>query len=274
MKILQRILSKGILITLAIAAGLMYYYRVDLFPQWYPVQAQKEESSTVSASEAAKISPTTAPEESEESIAPAPEITTPSVDEAAPTADAEADAMIAETVGEQPVQEEIVADSQTAKEDTDTSEKMPDPAPASGENPASATAPSEISKDVQDTSVTGADTTSAVPERVADDVTIPVASAAQLLVQARSAYWQKDHARAEEIYQQAAKLDSQNPDVYGELGNLYFSQGKWQQAADAFFAAGTRLAKQGEQERVRHLVTVLRGLDSVQADKLEKSITQ
>lgn len=269
MKILQRILSKGILITLAIAAGLAYYYRVDLFPQWY---AQKDNSGTVSTTETVTIP---APQESETPQAvttEAPAFTSTEV--APPVTTSNGASTDAPATDENPAQDESLPQDDMTTNEPAPADNMPamDSTPAS--NPDSTAEASNPGGDVQNAATATPESGITVPEIVAGDVTIPVASAEQLLSQARNAYWQKEHGRAEEIYQQAAGLDSQNPDLYGELGNLYFSQGKWQQAADAYYAAGVRLVKQGQSDRVRHLVTVLKGLDSVQADKLEKSIAQ
>jgi hypothetical protein len=67
-------------------------------------------------------------------------------------------------------------------------------------------------------------------------------------------------------------LDPQNPDGYGELGNMYFSQGKWDRAAEVYFEAGKRLADEGLFTESRQIVDVLRGLQGPQADELEQYI--
>lgn len=265
MKIIQRILSKGILITLAIAAGLVYYYRVDLFPQWY---AQKDNSGTVSTTKTVTM---TAPQESETLPAAATEAPAfTSTDVASPVTENNSTGADTPATDESSAQDKSLPQDHTNTDEPATSDSLP----VVESTPAGTNETDNPGNDTQNAATTDPEPGITVPEIVAGDVTIPVASAAQLMSQARNAYWQKDHARAEEIYQQAAKLDSRNPDLYGELGNLYFSQGKWQQAADAYYAAGLQLIEQGKSDRVRHLVTVLKGLDSVQAEKLEKSIAQ
>ena len=67
-------------------------------------------------------------------------------------------------------------------------------------------------------------------------------------------------------------LDPSNPDGFGELGNMYFSQGKWELASATYFEAGKRLADEGLLEQARQLVDVLKGLQGPQAKTLEKYI--
>ncbi|MDH3980845.1 MAG: hypothetical protein OEU91_10095 [Gammaproteobacteria bacterium] len=95
-------------------------------------------------------------------------------------------------------------------------------------------------------------------------------SAYQVLAAAREAYWLRDYALAEQKYQDLIALEPDNPDGYGELGNMYFSQGGWEQAAAAYYEAGVRLVDQGLIREARQLVEVIRGLNGTQADALEQ----
>ncbi|NNG13176.1 MAG: hypothetical protein HKM88_08010 [Halobacteria archaeon] len=94
----------------------------------------------------------------------------------------------------------------------------------------------------------------------------------QLLASAREAYWLHDYDRAESIYRELTVLEPDNPDWYGELGNMFFSLGKWDESASAYFEAGTRLVRAGRLARASELVNVIRGLDGSQAQELEKII--
>ncbi len=99
-------------------------------------------------------------------------------------------------------------------------------------------------------------------------------NAYQLLAAAREAYWLRDYETAESKYRELLALQPDNPDGYGELGNMYFSQGMWEQSASAYFDAGTRLVKEGQLEQARQLVDVIRGLDGSQADELNTLINE
>jgi hypothetical protein len=90
----------------------------------------------------------------------------------------------------------------------------------------------------------------------------------RILAEAREAYWLRDYETAESLYRQLTTMEPDNPDGYGELGNMYFSQGM----CSAYFEAGTRLAKEGQLEQARQLVDVIRGLDGTQAEELNKRI--
>jgi hypothetical protein len=94
----------------------------------------------------------------------------------------------------------------------------------------------------------------------------------QLLAAAREAYWLRDYEDAEKYYRQLTEVDPENPDGYGELGNMYFSQGQWDEAATAYFDAGTRLIRQDLLDQAQQMVDVIRGLNGAQADVLAKQL--
>jgi tetratricopeptide (TPR) repeat protein len=95
----------------------------------------------------------------------------------------------------------------------------------------------------------------------------------ELLAAAREAFWLHNYDDAEKNYRALTELEPQNPDGYGELGNMYFSQGRWDEAAAAYYQAGTRLISEGRLDSARELVNVIRGLNGQQADELDKLIT-
>jgi Tetratricopeptide repeat len=95
----------------------------------------------------------------------------------------------------------------------------------------------------------------------------------ELLAAAREAFWMHNYDDAEKNYRALTELEPKNPDGYGELGNMYFSQGRWDEAAAAYYEAGTRLITEGRLEAARELVNVIRGLNGKQADELEKLVT-
>jgi hypothetical protein len=95
----------------------------------------------------------------------------------------------------------------------------------------------------------------------------------ELLAAAREAFWLHNYDDAEKNYRALTELEPQNPDGFGELGNMYFSQGRWEEAAAAYYEAGTRLISEGRLDPARELVNVIRGLNGQQADELNKLIT-
>jgi hypothetical protein len=103
-------------------------------------------------------------------------------------------------------------------------------------------------------------------------VSRPQEKAYQLLADAREAYWLRDYDTAESKYLALTRLEPDNPDGYGELGNMYFSRGKWDQAATAYYTAGVRLIGQGFLTQAEELIAVIRGLNGANADDLEQKI--
>jgi tetratricopeptide (TPR) repeat protein len=97
-------------------------------------------------------------------------------------------------------------------------------------------------------------------------------SSYRLLAAAREAYWLRDYEQAEQQYRALIAMDPENPDGYGELGNMYFSQGDWEKAAAAYYDAGVRLVDQGLADHAMQLVEVIRGLNGTQASQLEEKI--
>ncbi|MBI1424677.1 MAG: tetratricopeptide repeat protein [Gammaproteobacteria bacterium] len=92
------------------------------------------------------------------------------------------------------------------------------------------------------------------------------------LDQAREHYSQGDIEGAIERYQQLTQPDEANPNVFGELGNIYYAQGKWQEAGMAYYEAATRLLKLGDIAQVQYLYRVIQGLDQDSADKLRQQL--
>jgi hypothetical protein len=97
-------------------------------------------------------------------------------------------------------------------------------------------------------------------------------SAYELLAVAREAYWLRDYESAEKYYHQLIQIEPDNPDGYGELGNMYFAQGQWEHAAAAYYEAGVRMIEAGLVVQARQLVDVIRGLNGTQADELEQQV--
>jgi hypothetical protein len=97
---------------------------------------------------------------------------------------------------------------------------------------------------------------------------------AALLQQARQAYWQRDYAAAVKAYQQLLEADPENPDLYGELGNVYYGMGEWQKAGQAYYSAAQRLLARGRTQQVSYLLRVIEGLDTELAGKLRQQIDQ
>lgn len=93
------------------------------------------------------------------------------------------------------------------------------------------------------------------------------------LNQARNAYWSGNLGEAEMLYIQLTAGDDVSPDVYGELGNIYYAQGKWKEAGNAYYEAAIRLIEHKQYAQVNYLLRVIQGLNPESAKKLQDKIS-
>ena len=91
-------------------------------------------------------------------------------------------------------------------------------------------------------------------------------------ITARKSFYQRKYDESEQNYQNVIDNTEDNFDAYGELGNVYFNQGKKEQAASAYFEAAAILVRQGQVDRARSLMGLLRNLDKSKANELKKLI--
>jgi len=90
---------------------------------------------------------------------------------------------------------------------------------------------------------------------------------------ARQSFWNGDARVSEKYYLDLARLEDGDPDVYGELGNVYYAQGKWRQAGKAYYEAAIRLLALKQDGQVSYLLRVIQGLDAESAEKLRHKIS-
>lgn len=88
-------------------------------------------------------------------------------------------------------------------------------------------------------------------------------------ITARKSFYQRDYEKSVQSYQEVIDNTEDNFDAYGELGNVYFNQGKREQAASAYFEAAAILVKKGQGNRAKSLMGLLRHLDKSKADELQ-----
>ena len=88
-------------------------------------------------------------------------------------------------------------------------------------------------------------------------------------IMARKSFYQRQYDLSEKNYQKVIENTEDNFDAYGELGNVYFNQGKSQQAASAYFEAADILVRTGQVERAKSLLGLLFYLDKSKAGELQ-----
>lgn len=74
---------------------------------------------------------------------------------------------------------------------------------------------------------------------------------------ARRAFWNGDFEAAEAGYMDAITRYPDDPDLFGELGNLYHSMGRRERAMDAFYESALRLRAKGELEKLSEVIDLL-----------------
>ena len=85
-----------------------------------------------------------------------------------------------------------------------------------------------------------------------------------LLQQARKAYWNDELDKARSLYSAYIELNPDNPDGYGELGNLLSTAGELDAAADMYKQAAKLLVWQGKTEQAEKLNEVLNSIEVIQ----------
>ncbi|MGB5397194.1 MAG: hypothetical protein WBN96_08600 [Gammaproteobacteria bacterium] len=93
-----------------------------------------------------------------------------------------------------------------------------------------------------------------------------------LWLDARRAFLKRDYETCERNYENLIAANKDNMDAYGELGNVYFNQGKREKAAAAYYEAAAIMIKQGQIRRAASLSGLLHHLDQAKAQQLKSLI--
>jgi tetratricopeptide (TPR) repeat protein len=275
MKIIRYILSHGLLLGFLVAIGFAYYYRTQLFSDTINQRIDGALATAVSA--AKDVAEVFGYEKQQVSAVQVTESSEPASDDISIT--------LQETNSE--TQEAVVASSETT-DAVNEPEVGPETQTQSAEDDTATEDNSAITAETTDDRPQGDEpvmplviddaTTDAQPgeeENIVDsDKQAAASSQAQLINQARMAFQSGDIKTSISLYQQLGDLDPANPNVFGELGNIYYSQGKWKQAGEAYYQAASLLLDQGQVKQVNYLFRVIQGLDQESARKLEEKLTQ
>lgn len=84
------------------------------------------------------------------------------------------------------------------------------------------------------------------------------------LQKARKAYWNDDLQKSRSLYEQYIAVNPQDPDGYGELGNLLSTMGDLDKAAQMYRKAADLLISKGEIEQAQRLEEVLSSIEVIQ----------
>ena len=85
-----------------------------------------------------------------------------------------------------------------------------------------------------------------------------------LLQQARKAYWNDELLKSRSLYEKYIAVNPNNPDGYGELGNLLSTMGDLDKAAQMYRKAADILTSEGEIDQAQRLEEVLSSIEVIQ----------
>ena len=94
----------------------------------------------------------------------------------------------------------------------------------------------------------------------------------QLINSARQAYWQGQYKQSEDYYKQAIEAEPGNPDTYGELGNVYYAQGLWDESGESLYQSAIRLLDQNRPDKAYNLLSIIQGLKHTRGAELESRL--
>jgi hypothetical protein len=299
MKMLQKILSHGLLIAVIVAAFFLYTNRAELLPNWFgkagsetaqtdgvnqsatvqatdPVAATQETKSTGTADLNAETT-TSVPVTPETALAtPVPgAVGTYRPLEPAEQGVAASDtrsAQVPETPVYRPQEDEAVDTNAVAAGETGM---------GVGETPDESTRPEE--------QVAGSEVVDQQPAPVeqpaAPETTAVVApgtasnksegkTVQQQLEEARQLYWQKDVTGATEVYEALGRDYPGDADIWGEIGNFYYSVQQSESAGTAYYRTVSLLIDKGDTQKARQLLGVLYELDANRGRELDARLQQ
>lgn len=266
MKIIRHILSHMLLITLLVAVCAVYFYRHQVLPEHYAQQidyfAKKVHPKL--ASIASKQVKKAIKDEKQEQVAEAKQnIDVIYVDDV-PLVDEPVNQQIAAPN----IEKKEVELVEVAKEDVQI--KVDETKQTKIEQ--SATEVAAVKQPVETM-----DAATVVEQKIEQEKQPALSSDKQaadsltVLREARIAFGQGNMEVAVNKYKELIELEDE-ADFHGELGNVYYAMGKWQQAGSSYYEAATRLIEERQLAQVSYLQRVIQGLDAERAEKLAKQL--
>lgn len=180
----------------------------------------------------------------------------------------------------------VQAESQVTPVVTDDTDNA-DHATSQAAAPASGTEPTDQAQDVQNSQHPTPQTSATMPRTAGTPapMTSPMAPQAPMtaaesqdlatqLNKARNAYRVGNLEEAEAVLTALAQDNADNPDVFGELGNLQLAQNKRPEAAEAYFRAGELLLQQNRYPQLLPLLSTLRMIAPDKAVELQNKMNR
>jgi len=92
----------------------------------------------------------------------------------------------------------------------------------------------------------------------------------EAIMTARRAYWAGDYDASEQSYQQLIERYPNEIELHGELGNVYYAQGKWARAAAAYAQVVRQLYGTGQTAQADYMLEIVTSLDKELGNQLQQ----
>ena len=288
MKLLRRILRYLFLLAFIVVLGLAYYYRSVIFSEQINtsvdntihgvlVMANIVPEQTESATPEIQAKPDcekpkdVAVKKEAEPVTSELEITEPQavvesdVDQGATEEPEQADAL---AMTEEVERETTSTEEQASGSEVEFGGSLKEPLPPVAEED-TAEALDTIPVPVQEQPDTETTREDLAPGELENDGSRP---RAELINQARLLHLTGNTNNAIDLYRELGELYPDDPNVVGELGNIFYTKGEWKQASQAYYEAALRLHKLRQNEQIHYLYLVIHGLDPETAEKLRERL--
>jgi len=94
------------------------------------------------------------------------------------------------------------------------------------------------------------------------------------LSDARQAYWQQDLVKAERLYRVLTTKDKANINAWGELGNIYYMQARWPEAANAYTEVTLRLIEKKDMQQAAYFHNLVTQMDRGQSERINERLRE
>lgn len=101
-----------------------------------------------------------------------------------------------------------------------------------------------------------------------------VVSEEMSLSHARQAFWERDLVKAERLYRVITSTDEANIDAWGELGNIYYMQARWQEAANAYAEVTLRLIEKKDMPQAAYFHNLVTRMDRGQSERINERLRE
>jgi tetratricopeptide (TPR) repeat protein len=275
MKLVQKILSHGMLIAFFVAAFFVYMNRMELFPQWFAkssAPASEDHSQTKTERPATATTQVSRPDavvSEPGAVVLKQDVVTAKPADETPVSIPGDNTVQAGTEDVQPAdiqQDSALNDSEPVFRPLTEKAPVEVTGPGSG-NEAEPQPAKVVSAPLEEAGETGEQTVAGLDTAEASDFQAR-------LEQARAYFWERDISAALQAYQSLADSYPERAEVWGELGNLYFNIRRTSDAMGSYAKAAELLTQQGDAERARALLDVMYRLDARRASQFEMRLRQ